>query len=638
MGSSFLLMSDPKIPPRPADASATRHGRADAPIPREIRVLGRARPFGLSGVMPRRGARVSILCLALFACASDAALPGPRVAMEVYRAVDDWVRDWRVEDATRVEGVGLASVTIRLDGSVLGRGAATSAQEPDTPVHAQAARRAIARARATLRTRSDGEEPDWSALAQRVTLGVELGAEPAPLSPGAARSPMLGLSPGVHALAVRLGERWGVMTPDEQITRGVTGRRALATLAANLTGEGGMLVAPIEELLALELEIAHARTVWIAQPGEGLGAVFLDRGGRFIPPREIASDRLGEIARSLAAALRAQRWPGSERFGLAGTRDALSGRSDPAVAPPFEQGLVIIALARQGARHGDRASLGAAAALTGDLSAVEPGEAAPWDDPVSAASVVVALREIERAGIPLAPELAGLETRCVQALGRAFERGTFAPDIPGSARGLVAWALVMEGDPRAPDALRRAYTETDPARLVTQMPFLGWAELAHAGAGPVAARDALVRMRELMWAHQIRRADTEPWDRDLRGAIVFTGAQDPAPTSGVLRPVAFACTMLGDERLTPGTIGDPTLSAEVARLADALRFVRQLSMDRSSAFLSVLPGVCVGSVRRSLWDWRLAPSDTALALLAVLEFERSLSTIKARGAPEAENP
>jgi len=638
MWVSFLAMSDPKIPAPRRDASASRAGRADPVIPRPIRVLGRAPAFGLSGLLPRRNAHAAcMLFLALCALSAPAAgaPPEPGEAMRAYRAVDAWVRGWEVTgqgaQTDEAPGVHLACVTVRLDGRVLGRGAALRSEDGVASPHAQAARRAISRSRASLRAGLDGEEPRWDDLSRRITIGLELGGEPAPISDAAARSAMLGTSPGVHAIVARLGDRWGMMTPDEQITRGVTGRDALAALASALADDGGLLVAPIDEILALDLTLARARTVWIAQPRQGLGGTFLDRGGRFVTPGEIASGRLGAIAGDLASALRAHRWPGSERYGLAGTRDAVSGRCTPRIAPVFEQGLAVAALARHGAAKGDRASAGLAAALMSELSIVEPGEPEPWADAVSSASVIIALRELERAGTPIGPELSELEARCAGAVERAFDAGSFAPGVPPSARGLVAWAMVRLGDPRAERAVRRAYSGTAPERLVTQMPFLGWAELELAGdADAVKARDALVRMRELMWAHQIRRGDVEPHDRDLRGGIVFTGARNPEPTSGVLRPVAFACTMLGDERLTPGQLGDPALSAQIARLADAMRFVRQLSFDPSSAFLSALPEACVGGVRRSLWDWRIAPSDTALALLGVLEFERSLGAISAR--------
>ena len=428
------------------------------------------------------------------------------------------------------------------------------------------------------------------------------------------------------------------MTPDEQITLGLEGRGALGSMAAELADEPGLSLASVDALLDRGVTLARARTVWVAQPRPGLGGVFLDRGGRVVDADAFGTGALASMRGALVRNLENQAWPGAERYGMAGRRDAISGASDPTIATALGQGLSVIALSRYARAHEDREVLAYAVSLMHDLARVEAGEPEPWAAPAGAAACVLALDAIERAGAPMTPELSELETRCADAVVGAFTpRGGFAGGVPSSARGLIAWALVRLGDGDAALAVRRAYADTAASALVTQMPFLGWAELELAGdGGPIEAREALVGMRELMWSHQIGRTDVEPWDRDLRGAIVFTGAENPAPTSRNLRPLAFACTMLGDARLTPGAIGRPAVSAEIGRLADALRFARQLMFDDSSAFLSALPGPCIGGVRRSLWDWTIAPADTAMALLCVLEFERSLGAVAGRDAAPME--
>ena len=91
--------------------------------------------------------------------------------------------------------------------------------------------------------------------------------------------------------------------------------------------------------------------------------------------------------------------------------------------------------------------------------------------------------------------------------------------------------------------------------------------------------------------------------------------------------------MLGDPRLTPGTITDMELAQEIGRIASAMRFVDQLTMDKSSVFLSRSPERCVGGVRMSLTDWRTSPASSALALIACVEFDRSIRAIAARQSP-----
>jgi len=75
------------------------------------------------------------------------------------------------------------------------------------------------------------------------------------------------------------------------------------------------------------------------------------------------------------------------------------------------------------------------------------------------------------------------------------------------------------------------------------------------------------------------------------------------------------------------------MASEIGRVASAMRFVDQLVMDERSGFMSRAPDRCVGGVRESLWEWRVSPAWSAIALLAAVEFERSIQEIGARGLP-----
>ena len=76
------------------------------------------------------------------------------------------------------------------------------------------------------------------------------------------------------------------------------------------------------------------------------------------------------------------------------------------------------------------------------------------------------------------------------------------------------------------------------------------------------------------------------------------------------------------------------LSTEFVRISDLMRFVRQLVVDDSSAFLSAAPEKCVGGVRVSLTDWRVSPAASAMVLLGCAEFERSVLSIMGRSSEE----
>lgn len=591
---------------------------------------------GLCGLSRGRDARVSLMVAALVFSGAAAGADGPIApgeAMAHSGHVDGWVRAWEVPQGEDL-GLALASVTLRLDGRVIGRGQAVGERALRT-----AARAAVVRARAHIREGRDLEPTDgeWGAIGSRVLVSVEAASSLSAATEAEVRAMALRVSPGVHTLVARLGERVEIMTPDEQITLGLWGERAARSLVATLTGDGSAVLWSGDEIVERGVRFSTARTAWVAQPGERLGAVFLDRGGRVFDRSVSSPAAMGEMIDGLASWLLAQRWAGSEPYGMSGTRDAVSGKAVPSVAPVYGQGLAALALTRASARSWSgederRAWRSAALRVLLDLADVAPGEDAPWDDAVGSAAVIVAVKELERIGAPVPPGLAGLETRCADSVRGAYTPGVgFAEGVPAGARSLVAWALVRLGDDDAPDALASVFADTSLSELATQTPFVGWAAIELAGDGGIAARGALKRLRASLWEYQLTRSDVDAWDRDLVGGIVFTGAADPLPGSATARPVALACTMLGDERFTAGTVGDENVRRELTRCADSVRFVRQLMLGESGSFLCADPGLSVGGVRASLWDWRSSPADTAMGLLCVLEFERSVRAIAARG-------
>jgi hypothetical protein len=339
----------------------------------------------------------------------------------------------------------------------------------------------------------------------------------------------------------------------------------------------------------------------------------------------------------IAAYLIAQQWPGSERFGMVGARDVVSGRTNPEVAPVYEQALVAHALLQFSNGHAEPVHLRArevALQLLDDLGAVQPGEPAPWDDGIGSAACVIAMSD-EIEGFHT-PEWIRLQTKCLKTLAGLYSPiDGFIPEIPAGAQGLVAWALVRSGDKNAERAVRAVFRDTPPGQLAGQMPFLGWAELGlseHKNEVPAAGM--LTQMRSRMWDHQLQKSDLDWRDRDFIGAVVFTNGSSTLPTSGNLRPIAMACSMLGDPRLTPGTIADGAVASEIGRVASSMRFVDQLVMSKASGFVSRAPHRCIGGVRSSLWEWKVSPASSAIALLAAIEFERSVKSIAARPIPD----
>ena len=293
-----------------------------------------------------------------------------------------------------------------------------------------------------------------------------------------------------------------------------------------------------------------------------------------------------------------------------------------------------------------------------------------WSSPVSSAAVLLSVAPYETAFGKEGGEQ--LVARCRESVSKAFEleRG-FDETVPQAGWSLVALAInrteTLEalavkmkaeqwryhehlGDfVQTKGALRSIHRSVGPNMLVTQMPWLGLAEIGAAnealGGGmpqwevPLPAAPGLRQVRTQVWEHQLR-SDVLPAERqDFAGAIVFTTTKQPLPTWQAARPLAFIATMLGDPRLTE----EKEVPAELARLLASLRFLRQLTADEAECHMYKDPAKAIGGVRNSLFDQRMPPEATAMTLLTVCETLRSLDAIKQRqdagkkagaGAPE----
>ncbi|MCA9299745.1 MAG: hypothetical protein KDA28_11795, partial [Phycisphaerales bacterium] len=88
-------------------------------------------------------------------------------------------------------------------------------------------------------------------------------------------------------------------------------------------------------------------------------------------------------------------------------------------------------------------------------------------------------------------------------------------------------------------------------------------------------------------------------------------------------PLVAAATMLGDPRLTT----DEERIPELSRLANSMRFVKQLSGSHANGFMYASRRARDG-VRLSLWQQEMRPEVTALGLLAQVEVLRSIESIR----------
>ncbi|MEX0875889.1 MAG: hypothetical protein WD114_00380 [Phycisphaerales bacterium] len=569
-------------------------------------------------------------------------------AIETFNRVQQWVRDWdmpaRDDSSAATAPVSAAVVTLRLDGRVFGRGAAAT-PDPSPMLVWEAAGEAFNSAAGKLTTERDATwESSLEQLGGRITISLEIADELIPISANELAMPGFGYSPGAMGVAVRRGDRTEAIGAGSMLMRETDMARSAMALANSLAGGTDTMLRSPVELAEAGFAFYRFEPVVLAQPAPGLGAAFVDRGGRVIETSEISVRSLETLADRIAGHLIGRRWSGVERYGFTGTLDPVTGRTESNWASPFEQAISAYALLRYGqpmetAAH--RHAFQTGRQVLRDLAAVEEGEAMPWEDPLGASMAVIALSQLQLVNILADDELNTLRLNALETLDRLYsDDDGFAEGVPDAAGGLIAHALASSArlDPRdrtglARSAVRAVFLETPQTALVTQMPFLGWAELELAGEEEVPASSALQAMRELVWEHQLRRSDLSWSDRDLSGGIVFTGARAPLPSWVSMRPLAFIASMLGDERLTPGSAASGEVPAEIGRMIDSLRFVRQLVAEGEIMHLYSAHDRAHWGVRMALWDQRMPVEVDAMALLVLTETLESIERISARSSP-----
>lgn len=571
----------------------------------------------------------------------------PDDAMKAYGIVDAALRSWKIPDAAAMDPVpvGACCVTLRARGKVLGRGEAVGGSS----CIALATRDAMIQAQGGIAALRD--ELAFTSMAEAagmVTIGVEFAGALIPVEFQTFGEMDRALSPGLDGVAVRIGEKLEATFPSVILQRTIAPSLASAAAAARLTGDPTLGLPEASESQPAKVRESRKATYYrfrvrhLVQGEPGAPPVFLHRGGKFFDQARLDVIELRRWADGLARNLVARRWTGEGAIGMSGTDWPALGKTDPAIAGPGEQSLTILAMCdylavRAGvgrfelAPRAERDPFGATALFLADeLLTVEDTEAAPWSDPISAASTIVAMHAVQRVVqpkfVPKAEFLAKLDEPILAAFS---PEGGWSPSVPEPARGLIAWAmLIRAGDDAAKKqladkAVTSIYLGVTPGRLIGQMPWLGFAELDRAGAaGDIAASTAYRDMRDLLSSALAKPGED---DQDMAGGIVFTTGGLPFPTWHTARPVSFLAAMLGDARLTDA--GERP--RQTARLMSNLRFLRQLSADEFVATAFADPKRTMWGVRSALWDQRQPVEATAITLIAVCETLRSFGRIAA---------
>ena len=569
--------------------------------------------------------------------------PPPAAAMGMYQTVNQWVRAWdvpRTAPDDGIEPVAGASITLRLGGTVIGRG---SDMTGDRLTVWRAARQALSEAAQRLPGERDALwEQNIRESAQRTTITLELAGSPIPMDITKFIEATTALDPGVEGVAVRLGERIAAHFPEMLLATRTQSGAGMASLVSSLMDDPVMgLLDPGTLRQKHGFVFYRFHTTTIAQTSAGDMPIFLHRGGQLVGRDAVTGASLARYADGLAQHLMLRRWPGVERLGMLGTLDPCKGQYDPQIASPVDQAAAAYALLRYATAPGVSNDTSAAATsfathVLQDLCVTEPGQPEPGASPADAAMCIIAILELPGETIQEQADLMELLLACRKTVVEAFDVDAgFDSQVPDTAKGLIADALAslaMFSGTRseiqtASAAVRTVFRQTNVQALPSQMPWLGWAEIKLAGPGrAIPAGVVLRQMRDLVWGHQITKADAGPEAQDLVGGIVFTKAKNPLPTWNAARPVAFCASMLGDDRLTDRN----EILFQLATLIDSLRFLRQLSAGNAEAHMYRDRDRALWGVRSALWDQRMPIQASAMTLLALGETLESIESATAR--------
>ncbi len=626
----------------------------------------RGRPFSDATRLPRRGVAAGqraaccrnatplLMLIALFLAAAlngralaqaiAIAPPGPQEAMEAWKLVDAWVRAGKVDEAAAAPAkVAAASVTLRLDGSVFGRGVALETDARPLHTAAQAAiEEALSRIPATSALR---DQIRAEALA-RATISLELAGPMIPVTLATYDEADMVINPGLEGVAARFGDRVAGMFPEWMLVSGLMPGDGLVACISKASGDAALAVRvdPRAQPRALAREhgavFYRFRTTHLAQVESGGTPRFLHRCDLLVQPSEIDTAAVRSMADDMAAWLIGHDAAGVDRDDLT----VLGGRYEittnkQATTLVFEQALAALALAEYAMvldGPGRDAAIERAHALTATLLE-QAGNGSGWTDPVAAAFTRIAMVRLAAAGRPVAPPSPLTVPQMDAVADACWTGGEWVAKLPEAARSIIALSVAeraaASGDAqlreRAEAMVRSIYRETGNDRLVSHMPWVGRAELLLAtDAQQVPAAAALRQMRDQVWRHQVTFEDAGVDDVDLMGGIVFTAAPEPRPTWHSVRPAVFLAQAMGDPRLTD----DDEVLREVARMTRMTRFIHQLAVGDGLARIARSPTRAEGGVRAALWELEQPPEATALSLMFLTEVIRSGEKAAARAA------
>jgi hypothetical protein len=579
--------------------------------------------------------------------------PGPEQTLAAFGIVEQWVGAWQVPSSERLRDAlprtTAACVTLRRDGRLLSRGEAIAPQTSgldagSTDLVRLAAERAIKAATPRLNVPNDALR-DQAILeaAKRVTISLELAGPFVAVEPATWGDVDAELAPGLDGVNVRVAGSntdGAIVFPSTMLAAGMIPSAGMKACVSEVVGEGGAAVA-LEEPKKLKaerkLEFRRFKVTHVQHVGRINAPTVLYRGSSLNSASVMTRSELVTLGRELTKNLLAR----------ASLQD---DKPNPVVG---ELSTRFAAAALSWFREVDRPQDPAAAAAISSLVKfvrydpavpldAEPGVyAAGWlarilpeEQPKARALDFRFARAVEAA---FNPELLTEDPQLNHPQWRVLVKQLTFSENPESVRSLIALAIarnqILSQDSRWREPVTKAMQSlyTDETKLLTHLPWLGWTDEWLSQSDPnreLLGALALRRMRTQLWQHQLTLSDAGPDNLDMVGGIVFTsglaqGKGNPYPTWQCVRPLAFVATMLRDKRLTE----PQERSAEIVRLMLAARFLRQLQVDESNAWMYSDPQQALGAIRASVWDKSTPIDATSLTLMFVTELIKSLDAL-----------
>jgi hypothetical protein len=569
--------------------------------------------------------------------------------VRAYSAVRSWVTQFTAppvdapESRLPIRGARAVCVILRRNGRVMG--SAWDGEGDDLMV-----RRAAGRALADVLSNpavSAMSDDVRTAIGPSLLVELEVAEEPRPLLGETFERMSQSLELGVHGVALRAGERWAWSFPSIMRLSNAASEveRQLPGLAAELdlaTGSPGALAQVGASFYAF-------RTMNLVQTLPNRSPISTIAGEQVVEESSVNAASMAAFADALALHLMQRQWPEKEPLGLLGDYNPISDEYDPLIAPPLEQALAALALAQYaqapGVNRDIAAGAGAAAVkILADLGTIDESEVSPFAHPTSCAAMLCAALELRglasasgmNQAVPMLEEEvrrsgANLLQFYVPPDGFRAADQTGRPTVPLSAHDLALIGLSLargllaigEGDSARQmtrQTIDAAWDAGPPHARVSALPWLAWAEGAHASSTnqPLAHVDWLSELRSLIDQSQLRAGSRA----DQRGGLALAGAGgDPVATAQTSRPASAMAWMIRRPELVPA---EQRLAA-LGRQLGTMRFLMQLSVREECVWRYRSPDRARGGIRAATWDARQPVAGQVLALLTAVETLRTLA-------------